>query len=256
VKPEFWHDALTGELPADVALFYVGLWCAADDAGRFEADPRLLRAQLDPFDAKFGGPGALAELLDRLAALGRVVLYEVDGRRYGFVPTFSRHQHPNRPSPSRLPEPQPASLREDSGRTHAALTPGEDRRGSGSDSRGEDCTEPSATVPPPALTLPCVGKGLKDYPVTEAQLAEWRAAYPGVDVAGELRRARAWLVANKTKRKTYRGVPAFLVRWLGKAQDGGPGRRNGAPSTMRPTDDAAFADPADPRHRFDFGGGS
>ena len=58
-----------------------------------------------------------------------------------------------------------------------------------------------------------------EYRVPERELAEWVSAFPAVDVEQELRQMRAWVMANPTKRKTRRGVSAFIVRWLSKAQD-------------------------------------
>jgi hypothetical protein len=37
----------------------------------------------------------------------------------------------------------------------------------------------------------------------------------------ELRAMKAWSDANPAKRKTKRGMNAFIVRWLTKAQDKG-----------------------------------
>jgi hypothetical protein len=65
-----------------------------------------------------------------------------------------------------------------------------------------------------------------EYRIPLAHINEWRAAYQAVDVAQELRQMRVWIMANPTKRKTRRGVSAFIVRWLGKAQDT-PTRRTG-----------------------------
>ncbi|MFP4501187.1 MAG: hypothetical protein ACLFTT_09330 [Candidatus Hydrogenedentota bacterium] len=48
-------------------------------------------------------------------------------------------------------------------------------------------------------------------------LNELAAAFPAVDLEGELRRARAWLVSNSSKRKTARGMPKFLNGWLARA---------------------------------------
>jgi hypothetical protein len=91
------------------------------------------------------------------------------------------------------------------------------------------CAEAVADAPAPApapiiLSLPCVGAGPKAYGVTQAQVESWREAFPGVDVVAELRKARAWLEANPSKRKTAKGAPRFLVAWLGRAQDGSGGR--------------------------------
>jgi hypothetical protein len=84
---------------------------------------------------------------------------------------------------------------------------------------------PNDSPPAPAVVsvLPCVGQGPSEYEVTELQVALWREAYPGIDVLGEVRKARAWLEANPTRRKTHRGMPAFLVSWLNRAQNGSRG---------------------------------
>ena len=58
-----------------------------------------------------------------------------------------------------------------------------------------------------------------DFKVPERTVGEWTKAYPAVDVPQELREMRTWALANKAKRKTKRGIEAFVVRWLGKAQD-------------------------------------
>lgn len=237
IKPEFWTDAMSGEWDARLALFYIGIWQAADDAGRLRLDPRLLRAELDPFDAKFGGTDGVAELLERLVSLGRILAYDVDGLRYGVVARFAAHQKIDRPTKSRLPDP-PASLAEDSARTQRALAQNHVvDQGSGikgSRDQGEDqgagCAESVADAPAPAPTSPvvftlrCSGKGPKAYDVTQAQVDEWSAAFPGVEVLAELRKSVAWQDANPSKRKTHRGMAKHLVSWLSGAQDRGRSR--------------------------------
>lgn len=61
-----------------------------------------------------------------------------------------------------------------------------------------------------------------EYAVTDAELAELRAAFPRVDVVGEIRKARAWALANPPKRKTRRGTPKFLNSWMGGATERAP----------------------------------
>ena len=58
-----------------------------------------------------------------------------------------------------------------------------------------------------------------EYRIPEKDLTEWSQAFQAVDVPQELRQMRAWVTANPAKRKTRRGVSAFIVRWLSKAQD-------------------------------------
>lgn len=103
----------------------------------------------------------------------------------------------------------------------------------------EVCPEPAAdgrSGPPPLLVFPTVGKGPKEWNLTEAKLAEYQESFPGADVLAECRKARQWCVDNPTKRKTARGLPAFLTRWLGKAQDSG--RAPGAPAPRKSRESA------------------
>lgn len=108
---------------------------------------------------------------------------------------------------------------------------------------------------PVVMVLPCVGKGPKEWPVREAQLAQWREAFPGVDVLGELRKAKLWLMENPKKRKTFLGSGSFVLRWLGKAQDQGrpEPRHASAPKSRTPEADAAFAAQLATMELDDFG---
>ncbi len=77
-------------------------------------------------------------------------------------------------------------------------------------------------------TVPVALRGLKLYEKDERLCKRWdalyaaaQAAYPGVDLLGELRSAHAWEVANVTRRKKDRA--RFLNMWWAKAQDRGRG---------------------------------
>jgi len=76
----------------------------------------------------------------------------------------------------------------------------------------------AAEQPAPVEMLPLVGT-TDEYPVTADEVREWAEAFPGVDVRAELKRMRVWLVANPRKRKTRRGISAFVVSWLTRQQD-------------------------------------
>ena len=55
----------------------------------------------------------------------------------------------------------------------------------------------------------------------EKDMAEWKLAYPAVDVEQELREMRSWCLANPKLRKTRNGVRRFIVSWLSRQQDKG-----------------------------------
>lgn len=89
--------------------------------------------------------------------------------------------------------------------------------------------EPQAPSAPPAIVLP-LNDGTA-YSVSVEQCQEWAGLYPAVDVIQQLRGMKGWLDANPDRRKTKRGINAFIVRWLAKEQDKG-GRQSG-PSSVR-----------------------
>jgi hypothetical protein len=92
VKPEFFrHEALQdleranpGKYPM---LVFAGLWTVCDRYGRFEWKSRQLKLDILPF-LEFD----MDSTLELLASAGQIVSYEVNGKRYGRVPTFEEHQ--------------------------------------------------------------------------------------------------------------------------------------------------------------------
>jgi len=168
VKPDFWRDReTTGRWPADMKLLYVGLWGVADDEGRFEVDYDLLRADLDPFGSTWT---AIGTVLARLVETGCVSVYESEGRTYGFIPKFKAHQHPNKPTPSRLPKP-PDPLPKRSRRTPVALPPGEEGRG------GEGSMVGVVKEPKPAAKKPAASG--TPFSVTQRRLVATYAEVMG-----------------------------------------------------------------------------
>jgi hypothetical protein len=68
--------------------FFQGLWCVADDFGRFEADAEWLRTVLyAPIQAKVSERDC-GKMLVRVHEVGLVKLYTVHGRGYGKVLDF------------------------------------------------------------------------------------------------------------------------------------------------------------------------
>ena len=77
-------------------------------------------------------------------------------------------------------------------------------------------TERNAVPDDLFLTYPCNGSP-NVYHLTMAQVNEWSMLYQGLDVASECKKALAWIQANN--KKTAKGMPKFLVGWLGRANN-------------------------------------
>lgn len=101
----------------------------------------------------------------------------------------------------------------------------------------------------PAMQASAISMPLNDgseYPVFDNAIKEWEKLYPAVDVPQELRNMRAWLLSNRTKRKTKSGIERFINGWLAKEQNrggrGAPVRdRGGMPKNRSPQDSFASA---------------
>ena len=78
----------------------------------------------------------------------------------------------------------------------------------------------STTSTPTILTFPTVGAS-PSWPLSQKHIESWGEAYPALDVLGECRRALAWVQAKPDRRKTAKGMPAFLVNWFNRSTDRG-----------------------------------
>ncbi|HUX01325.1 MAG TPA: hypothetical protein VMY35_10150 [Phycisphaerae bacterium] len=108
----------------------------------------------------------------------------------------------------------------------------------GESSNEDSCAEPDEpAAAPPASVLIFPVKAPADKPkewnLTQAKLDEYAETFVGMDVVAECRKARQWCIDNSAKRKTGRGMPAFLSRWMTKANDNGRGSFK-----PKPADDA------------------
>ena len=70
-----------------IRLAFIGLWCACDREGRFKWDACRLGVQILPYDNI-----DFEIILDILHENSFIEKYEVDGKTYGCVPSFHRHQ--------------------------------------------------------------------------------------------------------------------------------------------------------------------
>lgn len=92
VKPDFFrHEDLQDLEIANPGMYpmmvFAGLWGHCDSKGRFEWRPRQLKLDILPFL-----PFDMAATLEILRCAGMVNRYSVEGKDYGEVPTFEKHQ--------------------------------------------------------------------------------------------------------------------------------------------------------------------
>ena len=105
LSPEFWTDEKLGDCTRDERLLFMGLISQADDEGRGQGNPKLVKALVFPYDDDIT-TNMTASMLKRLAAMKLIALYD-DGcdHQYYWLPRFLKHQVINKPIPSKLPSP-------------------------------------------------------------------------------------------------------------------------------------------------------
>jgi hypothetical protein len=113
LKPDFFRSRSMSRCTRDARLTFAGLWCEADDAGRGEADPRLLKGSIWPLDDDVDA-AVIGGHLDELERTGHIRRYEVDGDGYYLILKWEKHQaaayrrgEPKHPAPPRIPPLQP-----------------------------------------------------------------------------------------------------------------------------------------------------
>ena len=101
ISPEFFTSSAVNSLKIDAAMTFVGLWCYADDEGRAEDDVDLIKAAVWP-RRREQSARRIEGHLDALHDAGLLCRYEINGSRLIHLPSWSEHQKPSHPTPSRV----------------------------------------------------------------------------------------------------------------------------------------------------------
>jgi hypothetical protein len=81
-------------------------------------------------------------------------------------------------------------------------------------------TSQKSSEPPADVAAIPLNDGTEWTP-TMSLAKEYIDLYPNVDVKQAFNAMRAWCMSNPSRRKTRRGITAFVNRWLSKEQDSG-----------------------------------
>ena len=60
------------------------------------------------------------------------------------------------------------------------------------------------------------------YTIYESDAEHYKKLYPDIDVFVQFRKMQGWCESNPTKRKTKKGIKAFITNWLSSEQDAYP----------------------------------
>ena len=129
--------------------------------------------------------------------------------------------------------------------TRPGTEPGRDRdvpaerRGEDRERTGKELQNPAASqlASSPAASPPAVGGGMNghdqsdavveriplvggvEFEVRQSLVAELDRLYPAVEPVQTLREIRGWCLGNPNRRKTLRGVKAFITSWFSREQN-------------------------------------
>jgi len=135
IKPDFWTDEDLATLDPWVQLLAIGLLNHSDDEGYFKAHPLIVKAVIFPLTES---SMSIQTMLETLEKINYLTLFQgVDGKAYGKVNNFLKHQKINRPTPSKIKEL--CSVKIDSLNAHGvsndnSLPEGKGKEGKGSES--------------------------------------------------------------------------------------------------------------------------
>lgn len=118
IKPEWLTDETLAACSADARVLSIGLILLADDEGKGIATVAHLAAEVFRYELTADDCAHAAEVSSRtrralveLSTIGFAEVYTSQGKAYYRLPAWSRHQRIDRPTPSRIPDPPPASER-------------------------------------------------------------------------------------------------------------------------------------------------
>lgn len=140
IKPEFWQDEDLSMLPPETHMLAAALLNYADDEGYFKANPKLVKAACCPLRED---SVSIHESLGELSNVGYIRLGTgVDGKRYGHICGFTKHQRVNRPSPSKIKQ---IDISWDSSlKTHGEFTEGSPQERNREQGKDKDSYESSS----------------------------------------------------------------------------------------------------------------
>ena len=136
IKPEFFTSPDTGRASLRARLFYVALWCWADDYGIGETNFNMLAGFAFPEDDQIERK-ELPSLCKEVAEAYGTMFYTVRGRHYYSIPTWDEHQRTQRKAAAKHPTPDHPESAPDL-RVYGETGPSAPTQGTSASTQGSD----------------------------------------------------------------------------------------------------------------------
>ena len=102
IKPEFWRNEALSNISSEACLLAIGLLNHCDDEGYFNANPKLVESDVFPLRNL---SNTTTVLLRELSDIGFINVFSgSDGKIYGHIVNFSKHQVINKKNASKIKE--------------------------------------------------------------------------------------------------------------------------------------------------------
>jgi len=168
-------------------------------------------------------PSTVRDRMHRLAKMGNITMQADTHYTVVSVSNWETYQCSNVGEADTQPATQPPGNQQATA-THPTQSKKDKNKQDGKEQpeASASCSKPPSgdPEPTPVLVYPCNGKP-KTFGLTQTKIDEYAESYPAVDVPAECRSILQWCRDNPTKRKTARGMPACINRWLQKEQNKG-----------------------------------
>lgn len=143
IKPEFWTDEDLSEVSEAACLLAIGLLNYADDEGYFNANEKLIKAAVFPIRDT---SSSITVLLRELSDCGYLCFFKgSDGKRYGLVKGFAKHQVINKKTASKIKHL--CELPENYGSDTVELPTGKERKGKEEEGSKDSSSDNSDELP-------------------------------------------------------------------------------------------------------------
>ena len=186
-------------LSPEAEVFFYRLLVVADDLGRMDARPAIVRARCFPLKESLSAE-KISKWVDQVWEAGLIGRFTVDGKSYIQILEWEQRVRSN----GKYPGPDDGHLSVNCP-TDVGLGKG---KGKGLGASNANDVRFDA------------GSGV--WSVPDLMRSQWEAAYPATDLDTELAKAGAWLLANPKNQKS--NYARFLTNWLTRSQDRAPAK--------------------------------
>jgi hypothetical protein len=189
-------------LTPEAEVFFYRLLVVADDLGRMDARPAIVRARCFPLKESLSAE-KISKWVDATWEAGLIGRYEADGKPYIQILEWEQRVRSN----GKYPGPDDGQMSVNCP-TDVRLGKGKGKGLGASNANDVRFDAASGT-----------------WSVPDLLQGQWEKAYPAVDLQTELAKAGAWLLANPKNQKS--NYARFLTNWLVRSQDKAPPKGGG-----------------------------